>query len=194
MDESDLRAAEARVTAVADLEMRLEGAEGGSRIAGRLGDEEVEIQVRRDLEPAPEGDVRFVADALADMRRLLRAVRSGEQLTSGEITSIEARVAAASPGPWTAFIESDGGQAGCDVIRVSERDDQPDMYLWMGADLAPSRVFRLVAAARQGIPALLALVRDAGVCSSGRKRRPVRPRAACRRRVGRVRAQPGGSK
>src|SRR5260370_3594387 len=98
MDESDLRAAEARVEAVADLEMQVaEGADGGIRIVGRLGDEEVEIQVRRDLEPAAEGDVRFVAGALADMRRLLRVIRSGEQLTLGEIASIESRVEAASP-------------------------------------------------------------------------------------------------
>jgi hypothetical protein len=160
MNESDLRAAEVRVEAVADLEMEVaEGADGRVRIVGRLGDEEVEIRVRRDLESAGEGDIRFVAGALADLRRLLRVVRSGEQLTPGEFASIESRVEAASPGPWTAFIETDGGQAGCDVIRISERDNQPDMYMWIGSDLAPSPVFRLVAAARQDIPALLEYVR-----------------------------------
>ena len=159
MDESDLRAVEAGVDAVKDFDLRLaEDAGGVLRIVGRLGDEAIQLQVRRDLEPAAENDVRFVAGALADMRRLLHAVRSGEQLSPDEITAIESRAEAASPGPWTAFIEADGGQAGCDVIRVSERDDQPDMYLWIGADLAPSRMFRLIAAARQDVPALLTLV------------------------------------
>lgn len=174
MNELDLRAVEARLEAVADLEMRVaESTEGKIRIVGRLGDEEVEIEVRRDLMPAEEGDLRFVGGALADMRHLLRAIRSGEQPTSSEIAAIESRVASASPGPWTAFIETDGGQAGCDVIRVSERDDQPDMYLWTGSDLAPSRLFRLIAAARQDIPALLALV-----CLCCRRRRQCSGREA----------------
>ena len=157
MDESEFRAAEARVQAVSDLWMRVaEDSEGRIRIVGHLGSKEVEIQVRENLRQANEGDVRFaVASALTDLRRLVHAARSGEQLTKGELASIASRVKAASPGPWTAFIESDGGQAGCDVIRVSEHDDQPDMYLWIGSDLAPSRLFRLVATARQDIPALL---------------------------------------
>jgi hypothetical protein len=160
MDESSIRAAEARVDAVRDLDMRWEEDAGGRpRVVGRLGDRPVVIEVRRDHNPAAAAEVEFVAGALADLRRLLGAVRSGERLSPEEIFSMESRVQATSPGPWTAFIESDGGQAGCDVIRISERDDQPDMYLWIGSDLAPSRLFRLVAGARQDIPALLALVR-----------------------------------
>lgn len=44
--------------------------------------------------------------------------------------------------------------------RVSESDGEADMYLWMGADLAPAAVFRFVAAARQDRPGLLAAARQ----------------------------------
>ena len=75
-------------------------------------------------------------------------------LSPVELAEIEARCRAASPAPWTAFIEADGGLGGCDVIRVSEQDNEPDLYLWFGLgllDLAPSANFRFVAAARQDI-------------------------------------------
>ncbi len=160
MDDTEFRAIEARVKAVSDVELQpARDAAGQLRIRGRLGTEPVEIRVLRDLDPADEGDVRFVGTALSDLRRLIAAVRSGEHLDRDEVTAIESRVEGASLGPWTAFIEADGGQAGCDVIRISEQNGEPDMYLWVGDDLAPSRLFRLVAAARQDIPALLALVR-----------------------------------
>jgi hypothetical protein len=69
-------------------------------------------------------------------------------------------LASASPGPWTAFIESDGEIGGSDVIRVSESDSEADMYLWMGLDPAPSAIFRFVAEACQDVSALLAATRQ----------------------------------
>jgi hypothetical protein len=142
MDEDYIGAVAARVAAVADLETWLaEPVEGRPRIMGRLGSETVALDVRRDLEPAAENDVQFVASALTDLRRLLSAIRSGEQLAPDELSSISSRVEAASPGPWAAFIEADGGQAGCDFIRVSNSDDQPDMYLWIGSDLLHPQSF-----------------------------------------------------
>jgi hypothetical protein len=85
---------------------------------------------------------------------------TGGPLSVEDAAEIGSRIASASPGPWTAFIESDGGTGGCDVIRVSESDDEADLYLWIGLDLAPSAIFRFVAEARQDVPALLAATRS----------------------------------
>ena len=87
-------------------------------------------------------------------------LESGSQLSAEDAAGIGLRVASASPGPWTAFIESDGGIGGSDVIRVSESDSEADMYLWMGQDVAPSEIFRFVAEARQDVSALLAATRQ----------------------------------
>jgi hypothetical protein len=129
------------------------------RILARQGTSQVELRVMRDEDPAGDGDVQFVGHAFLDIPRLLEALVSGRHLSADDTAGIGMRITAASPGPWTAIIESDGGQAGCDVIRVSDSDREADMYLWTGRDLAPSDVFRFVAAARQDLPALLAAVR-----------------------------------
>ncbi len=111
--------------------------------------------VRRDLEPASFGDVIFIAYALRDLRLLVDALRGRASVSPSTGRAIERRVRSASVGPWRASIEADGGQGGCDVIQVSDSDDEPDMYLWIGGDLAPSAYFRFVAAARQDVAALL---------------------------------------
>lgn len=125
----------------------------------RPGASSSELRVTRDGDPASDGDVLFIGHAFSDVPRLLEALESGSHLSAEDAAGIGARLAAASPGPWTAFIESDGGLGGCDVVRVSESDDEADMYLWIGSDLAPSAVFRFVAEARQDVPALLAATR-----------------------------------
>lgn len=107
-----------------------------------------------------DGDVLFVGNAFSDVPRLLAALESGSHVSAEDAARIVMRVASASPGPWTAFIESDGGIGGSDVIRVSESDGEADMYLWMGPGLAPSAVFLFVAEARQDLPALLAATRQ----------------------------------
>lgn len=87
-------------------------------------------------------------------------LESGSLLPAEDAAGISMRIASASPGPWRAFIELDGGIGGSDVIRVSESDSEADMYLWMGPRLASSALYRFVAGARQDLPALLATARQ----------------------------------
>lgn len=150
----------ARWESVRDMAIEIATDSGGHiRILARRGAGQIELRVTRDGDPASDGDVLFVGHAFSDVARLLETPASGSHLSAEDITTISMRVASASPGPWTAFIESDGGLGGCDVIRVSDSDSEADMYLWLGQDLAPSDVFRFVAAARQDVPALLAAAR-----------------------------------
>jgi hypothetical protein len=88
------------------------------------------------------------------------STRIRQPLPAEDVGGIGTRIASASPGSWTAFIGSDGGIGGSDVIRVSEGDGEADMYLWLGPDLAPSAVYRFVAEARQDLPAPLAAARQ----------------------------------
>ncbi|PKQ31646.1 MAG: hypothetical protein CVT62_07310 [Actinobacteria bacterium HGW-Actinobacteria-2] len=144
------------LAAVEDVEWHLERvAAGASRLVGVLGGAAFELEVSRDREPASEGDLQFVGASLGDLRRLVALRETGARLDPEEALLIRERYEAASPGPWVASIEADGGLAGCDVILVSDRDDQADMYLWVDGELAPSRLFRVVAFARQAIPDLL---------------------------------------
>ena len=151
----------ARCEAVRDLAIEVaSGSDGHARILMRHGASNVELRVTREGDPAGDGDVLFVGHAFSDVPRLLQVLESGKHLPADEGAGIGTRVASASPGPWTPFIESDGGLGGCDVIRVSESDSEADMYLWIGPDLAPSAVFRFAAEARQDLSALLAATRQ----------------------------------
>jgi hypothetical protein len=118
------------------------------------------MRVTRESSPASEADVSFIASSRADIDNLLSTLRGSVTLSLRELAEIEDRCGRAAPEPWTAFIEADGGLAGSDVIRVTESDDEPDLYLWIGSDLAPSATFRFVAAARQDIPRLVTVVRE----------------------------------
>ena len=151
----------ARWEAVRDIAIEMaSGSDGHAKVLTRHGASQVELRVTRDGDPAGDGDVLFVGHAFSDIPRLLEALESGNLLSAEDAAGIGMRIASASPGPWTAFIESDGGIGGSDVIRVSENDGEADMYLWIGPDLAPSDVFRFVAAARQDLPVLLAATRQ----------------------------------
>jgi hypothetical protein len=147
----------ARWEAVRDIAVEIKGNPGGPAklIAGQAASQ-VELRVRREGNPAGDADVLFVGHAFSDISRLLGALESGSPLTFEDAAGIGMRIASASPGPWTAFIESDGGIGGSDVIRVSESDSEADMYLWLGPGMASSAVYRFVAEARQDLPALLA--------------------------------------
>ncbi len=151
----------ARWEAVRDIAVEIAGGpDGHAKLLAVHGASQVELRVRREGDPGGDGDVLFVGHAFSDIPRLLGALGSGGPLPAEEAAGIGMRIASASPGPWTAFIESDGGIGGSDVIRVSESDSEADMYLWMGPDLAPSAVYRFVAEARQDLPALLAATRQ----------------------------------
>jgi hypothetical protein len=84
-------------------------------------------------------------------------------LEDDELDAIEARCRAASPGPWKAFVEGRDHWGGDDFIRVSDLDEEPDMYVSRAdaGGIRPASVVDLdfIAAARQDIPALLAEVR-----------------------------------
>lgn len=131
------------------------------------------LRLRRDLHPASAADVEFVAAVRRDIQRLIGALRSGQPLGDRELEAIERRCQGATPGPWRPFLESEGGLGGSSVIWVSDRDDESDLYLWLGAELAPDADFEFVATARQDIPRLLDAVRDAaGPTSGSREERP----------------------
>ena len=57
------------------------------------------------------------------------AVTLGAMLNEAALEAMDARSRAASPGPWTAFVEGRDHLGGDDFIRVSELDDEPDMYV-----------------------------------------------------------------
>jgi hypothetical protein len=73
-----------------------------------------------------------------------------------ELSAIEARCDVASPGPWTAFVEGRDHWSGDDFIRVSDRDDEPDMYVSRSeaGSVRPASAADLdfIAAARQNLP------------------------------------------
>lgn len=150
-----------RWEAVRDFTIEVTNDSGGhAKVVAHCGAEEAELRVTRDGDPAGDGDVLFVGHAFSDIPRLLEALEFDSPLSTEDAAGIGKRIVSASPGPWTAFIESDGGTGGSDVILVSESDSEADMYLWMGPQLAPSAVFRFVAEARQDLPALLAAARQ----------------------------------
>jgi hypothetical protein len=84
-------------------------------------------------------------------------------LTSAELEAMQARCAAASPGPWRAFVEGGDHHGGDDFIQVSMDDAEPDMYVsraWSGGMRpASSQDLDFIAAARQDLPALIDEVR-----------------------------------
>jgi hypothetical protein len=147
----------ARWEGVPDLAIDItDGSDGHTKLLASRGAGAAELRVTRDGRPAADGDVLFVGHVFSDIPRLLEMLEAGGHLSADEAAVIGTRIAAASPGPWRAFIESDGGIGGSDVIRVSESDSEADMYLWIGRDLAPPAIFRFVAEARQDLPALVA--------------------------------------
>jgi hypothetical protein len=121
--------------------------------------------VRRESEPASDFDVRFIALARMVLERLVDAVERGDAagFSAQELHEIDAAVGAASAPPWVPFLESTQPIGGLSVIWVGgERDDEPDMYVWLGEDrrTAPDPDVDFIAHARQDVPELLAAVRQ----------------------------------
>src|SRR5258708_20765721 len=94
-----------------------------------------ELRVKRDYPPGMKVDGQVIGHSRSDVELLLLAVRGKMVLSPEEIASIEARCRAASPAPWRAFIEADGGIGGCDVIQVSYQNNKPRLYLCFGSGL-----------------------------------------------------------
>ena len=113
------------------------------------------LRVDREAAPANAADVAFIANSRGDLARLIETARGRLTLTEAEVADISARADAASPTPWKAFLESAGGIGGESVIWVSERDEEPDMYLRLGRTPAPDQDYEFVAASRQDIERLL---------------------------------------
>jgi len=89
-----------------------------------------------------------------------------EPLTDAELESIAIRAAAATPGPWSAWVEGRDGYGGDNVILIGPRDadnDLPDMYVTHadsdGTYPAPTKDLDFIANARQDVPRLIAEIR-----------------------------------
>jgi hypothetical protein len=117
--------------------------------------------VRRDNELADRDDVAFIARAHEAIDRLTTALEGDEPdlISWDELEEIEALADAATPGPWKAFLEHSQPIGGCSVILVDGLNDAPDMYLWLGNEMAPDEDFEFVAHARYDVPWLVAEVR-----------------------------------
>lgn len=157
MDADELAAIERRSRAASGETweaMQLDDGTLGVRVVFRDGTHGV-MRLSRDFHPASAADVEFVAAARRDIQRLIGALRSGEPLADRELEAIARRCQAATPGPWRPFLESEGGLGGSSVIWVSDDENEADLYVWLGATLAPDADFDFVASARQDIPRLL---------------------------------------
>jgi hypothetical protein len=119
------------------------------------------MSVKRDEAPAKRDDVEFVAHSRDDVLRLTSAVEGRKKLSDAELDEIEERTRKATAAPWRAFLESDGGSGGTNVILVTERDNTADLYLWLGSQIAPGPDFEFVATARNEMSRLLGTLRHA---------------------------------
>jgi hypothetical protein len=157
MSEDDLHTIEARAETASGERWLAGGDDDGATVVHvehRDGSTSV-MRLTRDLGPASEADVAFVAHSRDDIGRLVRAIRGQARLTAEDIRQIAARSDQASNGPWQAFLESDGGMPGSNMISIPGGDYEPDLYLWLDTRIAPDADFEFVAHARQDIPSLL---------------------------------------
>ena len=108
-----------------------------------------------------EGMAAFVAHAREDVLRLVATIRASERLGDAELDAIAARAEAAGPAPWDVFLEADGGLGGCNLIWIggAQHEDEPDLYLWRGDDLAPDADWVFIAQAREDVPRLVEAAR-----------------------------------
>lgn len=88
------------------------------------------------------------------------------EITDSELDAIEARAAAALPGPWESSIEGRDHDSGDDVILTGgPNDDAPDLYVTLvyrnvpGQRLPTTADWDFIANARQDVPKLVAEVR-----------------------------------
>jgi hypothetical protein len=95
---------------------------------------------RRDLEQAGEADLEFIATARNMLPRLLEAAVSKDAnlITASQFERIETVLRDATPGPWIPHLEDRQPIGGCSVIWVGDEADEPDMYVWLEDETAPS--------------------------------------------------------
>jgi hypothetical protein len=121
------------------------------------GDESVEqMLVQHDSDPAPAGDVDFVAHCREDTRYLLTVAMGMQAVDRVRVTEIADRLRQTTPGVWTAFLETQGGLAGPSIIQFSVPDFGPDLYLEAYGEAAPDADYAFVAAAHEHLPRLVA--------------------------------------
>jgi hypothetical protein len=85
-------------------------------------------------------------------------------ISDAELDAMQLRVDAASKPPWTSFIEGREHECGDDFIRISDDDDEPDMYVSRhtgpyGTTPASDADLDFIAAARQDVPRLIAEIK-----------------------------------
>jgi hypothetical protein len=115
------------------------------------------MRVTRDETPARDEDVDFIAHARADIKRLVAAFDGVAVLSKEELSEIATRLGNATPAPWQAFLESDGGLGGDSMIAPNDPGNPADLYLWNDAGrLAPDPVYEFIAAVRNELPDLVA--------------------------------------
>ncbi|HEY7420360.1 MAG TPA: hypothetical protein VH593_34600 [Ktedonobacteraceae bacterium] len=157
LDDPFLEAVEARLSAVSGVRwevVELDGDRLGVEVIFADGHHTV-MQVTRESAPASNVDVLFIGRARSDIRRLLLAIQGKMVLSPLELAEIEARCRAASPAPWTAFIEGETHWSGDDFIQVSDHNNEPDLYL---SPPPQANDLRFIAAARQDILDLITAV------------------------------------
>lgn len=77
-------------------------------------------------------------------------------MSADKYKEIRARVSAARPGPWVAFVEGRDFDGGTSVIRIGEGDNSSeDLYLSGDSKAVPDGDFDFIANARQDIEFLL---------------------------------------
>jgi hypothetical protein len=101
----------------------------------------------------------FLAHAKEDVLRLLEAIREARPLPAAELDTIAARAEAAGPQPFELFLYAGRHDDNLIWVGGSQHDEEPDLYLWRGDDLAPDPDWVFIAHAREDIPQLVAAAR-----------------------------------
>ena len=153
MDNDYLPYIEERLAAVEGLDPQFR-----NLLIGNVDDQSVQFTATRDLERASLEDSIFIANALRDLRSLVRHLQGGALLGNDALLEIEWRVIKSSPGFWIAHLDDDH-TGGCDIISLHDERDPRDLYLSINGREAPSRLYEEIAMAHQAIPALLQWIR-----------------------------------
>lgn len=77
-------------------------------------------------------------------------------LSDAELDAIEARTQAATPGPWTSFVEGRDHESGSNFIMTGNAENRGEDIELLGATVADQD---FIAASRQDVPRLVAEIR-----------------------------------